>query len=124
MNQPGPRALAYRHENLRQGTTNPLPLVTMTSRAGDNQNGDRDITYWAGRVGLDRMDAAAAAGMPGPPGNPASRRMDHIARDSATPGNGTHGLADVVSRAAPMAVKAETASDRQRIMRDTMRRLG
>jgi hypothetical protein len=122
MNQPGPRALAYRHENLRQGATNPLPLVAMTTQVGDNQNHDRDVTYWAGRVALDRLDAAAAAGMPSAPGNPASRPMPHSAPIGAN--NGTHGLADVVSRGAPMATKAQTGSEALSVMRDTQRRLG
>ena len=87
--------MAYGHENMRNGTTNVLPLLTMTTQVGDNQNGDRDITYWPGRVGLARLDAAAASGMPGPSGNPAVRNLPHIARDSATTPNGTHGLADV-----------------------------
>ena len=116
MNQPGPRALAYAHENLRQGTTARLPLVAMTTQVGDNANHDRDVTYWPGRVGLDRLDAAAAAGMSGPSANPGSRPAPHIARDSATLRNGSHGLGDVVSHGGPATKASEAQATMKRLL--------
>jgi hypothetical protein len=110
MNVSGPRELAFRHPDLRNGTTSQFPLMSMRTAAGDNQAGDRDFTYVAGQVGLSRLDAAGATGMRSAPGNPSSRLLDYGARNSATPSNGTHGLGNPVSRS-PAAMKSSEARE-------------
>jgi hypothetical protein len=118
MNMPGPRELAYRHPDLRQGTTNAVPLMSMRSVNGD-EDGGRAITRPVGTVGLARLDAAGAAGLPAfraePYGNPVSRPLDHSAPIGAN--NGGHSLADPRSHAAPQAMKS---SDAREIMRRHM----
>jgi len=109
MNVPGPSEMAFRHADMRNGTTNAFPLATMRTDADAFPRDLRGMTNGV-PVALSRLDAAAAAGMPGPSGNPAVRPMDHIARDSATPPNGGHGLADVVSHGGP-AMKASDARE-------------
>lgn len=109
---PGARELAFRHPASRTpagttmdlGTHTPFPLMTMRTVQGDNQYGDRDITYTAGQVGISRLDAAGATGLHAPAGNPVSRPLDHIAQNAATPPNGGHSLAGPQSRA-PQAMK-------------------
>ena len=61
MNVPG-RAIAFRHPDLRQSSTSFDSMLADADRQGDNQYGDRDITYIAGQVGLARLDAAGATG--------------------------------------------------------------
>lgn len=115
---PGARELAFRHPASRAGaatsmdlsTHTPFPLSTMRTVNGDNE-GDRDITHGVGQVGLSRLDAAGATGMHAAPGNPVSRPLDHIARNSATAPTPGHSLADPRSHAAPQAAKAMTASE-------------
>ena len=109
MNVPGPSEMAFRHADMRNGTTNAFPLATMRTDADAFPRDLRGMTNGV-PVALSRLDAAAAAGMPGPSGNPAVRPMDHIARLSATPPNGGHGLADVVSHGGP-AMKASDARE-------------
>ena len=53
MNQAGPKALALGHPSMRQGTTNPVPLMSMRSVNGD-EDGGRAITRPVGTVGLAR----------------------------------------------------------------------
>jgi hypothetical protein len=103
MNQPGPKALALGHESMRQGSTTAAPWSTMRQRIAD-EYGDRSITRGpAGLVGLSMLDAAGAAGsyqgMNPVSANPVTRPVDHSARNSATPPNGSHGLADAQSHA-------------------------
>ena len=119
MNVAGPKRLALGHPDMRQGTTRPVPLLSVRSNADDFP---RDLRGVPGvPIALDRLDAAGAAGMPpfraDPSGSPV-RPLDHIARDSATSRNGTHSLSDPRSHAAPMAAKAMTGSE----ARETLKR--
>lgn len=100
--QPGPRALALAHENMRMGTTRPLPLfgVQINAEAFPADLAGMNRTT----VAVDRLDAAGASGMSGPPANAAARLMPHIAPINATGPDGGHGLADVQCRP-PMAMK-------------------
>ena len=96
---PGPRELAFRHPALRNGTTDPQPLLSMRT---DSNPHPRDLSGAAGvSIALSRLDAAAAAGMPGfrqePTGNPATRLPSHIAPIGQS--NGGHSLTDPVSHA-------------------------
>lgn len=103
----GPRELAFGHPDLRNGTTSTPPLLSMQTHEAMDGSGVWS-PFTTGRVALTRLDAAGASGVSSPPGNAASRPMDHIARNSATPPNGTHGLADPRSHAAPMAAKSNS----------------
>jgi len=109
MNPVGPKALALGHPSMRMGATNPLPLFSMSTVNGDNGAGDRDIIFGAGRVAVSRLDAAAAAGMSGPPANPATRRMDHIAPINVGGPNGGHDLSGATSRPPMSAMKSSEA---------------
>jgi hypothetical protein len=110
----GPKALALGHPDMRQGTTRPMPLLGMRSNADEFPADLRGMSSGV-PVALSRLDAASAAGMPAfraePYGNPVSRPLDHSARNSATPPDGGHSLADPRSHAAPMAAKAMTGSE-------------
>jgi hypothetical protein len=99
MNVPGARALAMGHPNMRFSTTVAAPLATMRSVNGDNEFHDRDITHPTGTVNLSRLDLAGASGLSSASGNPAARWGDHQSRESATPPNGTHSLANPTSHA-------------------------
>jgi len=112
---PGPRETAWMHPDMRNGTVDPVPLLSMRTDANPHP---RDLSGAAGvGIALSRLDAYSAAGAPGfrqqPSGNPATRPMPHIA--SGGPSNGGHGLADAQSHA--VALKA---SDRVNIMRQAM----
>jgi len=101
--------IAAHHLDLRQSVVRYTPLGTLTTH-NDPGNGDRGIIYPPGTVAVSRLDAAAAAGASGPllpSGHPSMHGSDHIARNSATPQNGTHSLANPTSHAAPMAVKSQ-----------------
>jgi hypothetical protein len=110
----GPKRLALGHEDMRSGTTRPVPLLSFRSNADSFPADLRGMSSGV-PVALSRLDAASAAGMPGfradPSGNPAVRPLDRIAQNSATAANGGHGLADVVSRGAPQAMKASDARE-------------
>ena len=99
MNQPGPKALAMGHPDMRQSTTNVLPLFTVRT---DYNQFPRDLNGMTNGVpvALARLDAASASGMPGPPANPAARPASHIA--PIGPSNGGHGLTDAQSHAVAM----------------------
>jgi len=114
MDPAGPKRLAMGHPDMRQSTTNVLPLFTTRTEA---DMFPRDLNGMSNGVpvALARLDAASASGMSGPPANPAARPADHIAPISALPANGGHGLADAQSHA--VALKA---SDRVEIMRQAM----
>jgi hypothetical protein len=92
MNQPGPKALALGHPDMRQSTTRPQPLFSAPTEA---DMFPRDLHGMSNGipVALSRLDAAAASGLTSAPGNPAARLMPHIAQGSANPPNGSHGLA-------------------------------
>ena len=100
MNMPGPRELAWRHPDMRQGTTNPVPLLSMRT---DDTAFPRDLRGMVPgvSVALSRLDAYSAAGAPDfrvqPSGNPAMRQGPHIAPIGAS--NGSHSLSDPVSHA-------------------------
>lgn len=111
-----PAHIAVGHLDLRQSTVAVTPLATLRSFNGDNEFGDRDITRPPGQVQVSRLDAAAASGLGSPPGNPAARMADHIARLNVTGPDGGHGLADAQSRP-PVAAKN---SDRVEIMKRHM----
>jgi hypothetical protein len=121
----GPKSLALGHSDMRFGSTSVTPWSTMRQRLGDDQYGDRSITRGpVGLVGLAQLDAAGAAGtfqgMNPVSANPVSRPMDHSARNSPVPPNGSHRLNDPQSHAGgPGAMKA---SDRREILRDAFRR--
>ena len=112
MNQPGPRALAYGHPDVRQSNTNFNDVVArLRTVNGDNQNGDRDITYRPGEVGLSLFNARGQAGSyPGmqPVGHSPQRPDYHQARQSPVPPTPGHSLADPRSHAAPMAAKSNS----------------
>jgi len=101
--------IAAHHPDLQQGSTRPAPWFATRTAEGDNQYGDRSITHVAGQVGVSFLDLRGAASPAPeallPAANPAARRMDHIARDSATPPTPGHPLTDPQSHAAPAAVK-------------------
>ena len=92
MNPMGPKALALGHPDMRQGTTGPVPLLSMRTDANPHP---RDLSGAAGvSIALSRLDAYGAAGAPGfreqPTGNPAMRTSPHIA--PIGPSNGSHSL--------------------------------
>lgn len=118
MNVPGPRELAFRHPDLRQGSTSVNPMATLRTREAMDGTGAWS-PFNVGRVGLSRLDAAGATGATGvdaPAGNPVSRWGDHQSRGSATPPNGSHSLSSPQSNA--VAMKASEARD---VMKRTMR---
>ncbi len=115
MNVPGPRELAFRHPDLRQSSTTVSPLAAMRTNYDEFPADLRGMTNGV-PVALSRLDAAGATGVHAPPGNPVSRPLDHIARNSATPPTPGHSLSDPRSHAAPTATKG---SDALRIMRET-----
>jgi len=108
MNQPGPKALAMGHPDMRQSTTNVLPLFTTRTEADMFPADLRGASHGV-PVALARLDAASASGMSGPPANPAARPMDHIAPNNVSGPNGGHGLADAQSRA--VALKGSEARE-------------
>jgi hypothetical protein len=120
MNVPGPREMAWNHPDLRQGSTTVNPLVSLSTRHEDRP--DASIIWGSGRVSVDQLhtsDVAEFTSMPS--GNPAVRGYSpHMARNSATPPNGSHSLSNPGSHAAPMATKG---SDTLRIMRQNQRRV-
>jgi hypothetical protein len=108
----GPRELAWRHPDMRFGTTNPVPLMSMRTDANPHPH---DLSGAAGvGIALSRLDAYNAAGAPGfrqqPTGNPAMRQMDHLAPTSALPANGGHSLSNP-SRPPIAAMKWSEAVD-------------
>ena len=111
--------IAAHHPDLRQSSTSfDDVLARLRTVNGDNANGDRDITHTPGEVALRMFDAAGQAGHyhgMGPV-NPSPERPDwHQHRDSATPPNGSHSLADPGSHAgAPGRMKN---SDRLELMK-------
>jgi hypothetical protein len=104
----GPRELAFRHPDLRQATTNPVPLLSMRTAADDFPRDLRGLSSGV-PVALSRLDASTVSGLPGPSANPVSRPMDHQSRGSATPANGSHSLSDPQSHA--VAMKASEARE-------------
>jgi hypothetical protein len=112
---PGPRALALGHPDLRQSSTSfDTMLAKQRTVNGDNANGDRGVTYTAGEVALNLFNARGQAGQyrgMGPVGHSPDRPDWHQARGSATPPNGTHGLSDPGSHAAPQAMKGSEARE-------------
>lgn len=102
MNVPGPRQLAFGHDDMRFGTTGPVPLLSMRTDATDFPRDLRGMSNGV-PVALSRLGAYEAAGAPGfreqPSGNPAMRRPDHSAQGSMTPPNGGHSLNDPQSHA-------------------------
>jgi hypothetical protein len=117
MNQPGPRELAWRHPDLRQATTNPVPLFSM--RTADDFPRDMRGLSSGVPVALDRLGADTASGLTAGPANPVSRRMDHQSRGSATPANGPHGM-QPLSRA-PMSMKVTSRAEALDILRRNAR---
>lgn len=88
------RELAYNHPDMRQGSTTITPFANLRT-ANAEGSGDRDITWAAGRVQVQRLDARDYAGSydgMNPVACHPYRPADHIARDSATPPNGTHSV--------------------------------
>jgi hypothetical protein len=108
--------IAQHHPDLRQSTTTAAPWYGMRTFNGDNEFGDRSITHPGGQVGVSFLDLRGAASPASdallPAANPVARQMPHTARDSATPPNGTHSLADPRSHAAPAAAKSAPAGPR------------
>ncbi len=103
------------HEDMRQSTTNPVPLFTTRT---PYDVFPRDLSGAAGvSVALSRLDAYSAAGAPDfrqqPSGNPATRQGSHVAPIGAP--NGSHSLGEPQSHA--VALKN---SDRLAIMRKHM----
>ena len=115
MNQPGPRALALGHPDLRQSNTNFNDVIArLRTVNGDDQNGDRSVTYTAGEVGLSLFNARGAAGAyPGmqPVGHSPQRDDWHQARGSATPPNGPHGAGNPASRPPLSGMKSSEARE-------------
>jgi hypothetical protein len=115
--------IAVGHDTMRQHQA-PTGFDQVLSRlrtvAGDNAYGDKDITYMPGEVALRMFDAAGQAGNYHgmQQVNPSPQRPDwHQSRGSATMPNGSHGLSNPGSHAAPAAVKA---SDAREILRRHM----
>ncbi len=111
MNVPGPRSIAFGHQDMRQSSTSFNDVIARLRTVNGAGNGDRDITYTAGEVGLNLFNARGQAGAyPGmqPVGHSPERPDWHQSRGSATPPSGSHGLADVRSHAAPMAAKSNS----------------
>jgi hypothetical protein len=115
MSQPGPRQLAYQHPDMRQSSTNVLPLFTM---ATDANQFPRDLNGMSSgiSVALSRLDAAGATNLASAPGNPISRPGNRVAPTGAQPANGGHSLSQ------PEAVHPASmkASDRREIMKRAM----
>jgi hypothetical protein len=116
MNVPGPRELAWRHPDLREGSTTVRPWQSLNTVNQDRP--DAGIIWGAGRVAVDQLhttDVAAFTSQPS--GNPNMRdHSPHSARGSAVAPNGGHLLSNPTSHAAPQAMKG---SDALRIMRET-----
>jgi hypothetical protein len=109
---PGPRELAWQHPDLRQQSVSFNDVIArLRTVNGDDQNGDRSITYRAGEVGLSLFNARGAAGAyPGmqPVGHIPQRPDWHQSRGSATPPNGSHSTVNP-SRPPTQAMKASEA---------------
>lgn len=114
MNRPGPRELAWQHRDVRQQSVSFGDVIArLRTVNGDNQNGDRDITYTAGEVGLNLFSARAAAGSYSgmqPVGHSPQRPAPHQSRGSATPPNGSHSTTGSVQSGA-VALKASEARE-------------
>jgi hypothetical protein len=111
MCQPGPRELAWQHPDLRQQSVSFGDVIARLRTVNGAGNGDRDITYTAGEVGLNLFNARGAAGSyPGmqPVGHSPQRPNYHPARQSATPPNGSHTMTGGVQSNA-VALKASEA---------------
>jgi hypothetical protein len=101
---PGPREIAWRHQDLRQSSVSFNDVIArLRTVAGDNAYGDRNVTYTAGQVGLSMFNAAGQAGSyPGMQRvDPMPNRPDyHQSRGSATGPNGTHHASGFVESSA------------------------
>ena len=107
MNLPGPRELAWRHPDLRQGSTTINPWQSLSTRNQDRP--DAGIIWGAGRVNVDQLHQPEIAQFTSQPsGNPNMRDYSpHSARGSATGPNGSHDLGNPTSRP-PMAAKSNS----------------
>lgn len=113
---PGPRETAWMHPDMRQGTVDPVPLLSMRTDANPHP---RDLSGAAGvTIALSRLDAYSAAGAPvfreQPSGNPAMRGLPRIA-PAGSGSNGGHSLSDPQSHAVAMK-----NSDRLAIIKNAM----
>lgn len=114
MNVPGPREIAFRHPDLRQGSTTIVPWQALSTRNPDKPEGD--LIFGRGRVNVQQLHVPETVQFTSQPsGNPNMRNLPHISRDSATPANGSHSLASPQSNAVSLK-----ASDRGEIMRRAM----
>lgn len=108
MDVAGPKRVALGHPSMRQGTTSIQPLLSAVVAGSSTEHaGEHNIVglYSDARVQVSLLDAAAAAGMSGPSGNPAMRNLPHTAPIGAS--NGSHSLSNPLSNA-PMAMKSMT----------------
>ena len=99
MNMPGPRELAFRHPDLRQGSTAIVPWQALSTRNPDKPEGD--LIFGRGRVNVDQLHQAETQRFTSQPsGNPNLRNYSpHSARGSATGPNGGHSLSSPQSNA-------------------------